>query len=313
MVKPTSIIGHQDIIKYFNQVIAADHLAHCYLFYGPTHVGKTAVLSRLVQKLIGDVVDVDLERPEVLASRYPNFYYLKVQEDKSEISVDDVRDFRSRLSLGAFGKGRKIAVIFQGEALNASSSNALLKLLEEPTQDTIIFILSNRGDSIMPTIRSRAVAIEFHPVPVIEQLEQFKQYGTAADLEDIVKAAAGKPGLALSYLNNRSEFDTMIGRSNELADVMFMSNDRLITFFNNQDISEDFFDQLMMVLRDAMLVGTGVESAVNLKPLLPKYRQLIADNNIMRLTSLLSAVEKLRSSPLYLNQELQLDNTFINI
>lgn len=307
------LIGHQDIIQYFDQVISADHLAHCYLFYGPAHVGKTAVLSRLVQELIGDVVDVDLERPEVLASRYPNFYYLKVQEDKSEISVDDVRDFRARLSLGAFGKGRKIAVIFQGESLNASSSNALLKLLEEPTQDTTIFILSNRGDSIMPTIKSRAVSIEFHPVPVLEQLEHFKQHLAGADLEDMVKAAAGKPGLALSYLNNRSEFDTMIGRSNELVDVLSMGNDQLIAFFGNQDITEDFYDHLMMVLRDVMLVSAGVESAVNIRILLPKYRQLIADNNSVRLAQLLSAVERLRSTPLYLNQELQLDNTFINI
>lgn len=313
MVKPISIIGHQEIINYFDQVISADHLANCYLFYGPTHVGKTAVLGQLVQKLIGDVADVNLEQPEILASRYPNFYYLKVQEDKSEISVDDVRDFRSRLSLGALGKGRKIAVIFQGEALNSSSSNALLKLLEEPTQNTTIFILSNRGDSIMPTIRSRAVSIEFHPVPVSVQLRQLSQYGKSDDLENIVKAASGKPGLALSYLNNRPEFDTMIGRSNELVDVLLMGNDQLITFFSNQDITEDFYDHLMMVLRDLMLVGAGVDEAVNISPLLPKYRQLISGNQASRLANLLSAVEKLRSSPLYLNQELQLDNTFINI
>lgn len=313
MVKPISIIGHQEIIKYFDQVIAADHLAHCYLFFGPAHVGKTAVLSNLVQKLIGDVAEVDLEHPENLASRYPNFYYLTVQEDKSEISVDDVREFRSRLSLGALGKGKKIAVIFQGEALNSSSSNALLKLLEEPTQDTIIFILSSRGDAIMPTIRSRAVAIEFHPVPVSIQLSDIQTKKEVLDMEDIIRSSAGKPGLALTYLKKRSEFDTMIERSVELLEVLNMTDDQLITFFGNQDITDDFYDHLMMVLRDAMLVTTGNENAINLKSLLPRYRELTAGNNAQRLSQLLASIEKLRSTPLYLNQELQLDNTFINI
>ena len=45
--------------------------------------------------------------------------------------------------------------------MNINSTNALLKILEEPPQNSLFFIISHNKDSIIPTIKSRCLNLQF--------------------------------------------------------------------------------------------------------------------------------------------------------
>src|SRR5439155_23785955 len=64
----------------------------------------------------------------------------------------------------AMGRG-KVFVIEQAELLNTQAQNAMLKTLEEPLGRTLIILLTDQPDVLLPTIRSRCQLLRFSPLP----------------------------------------------------------------------------------------------------------------------------------------------------
>lgn len=66
-------------------------------------------------------------------------------------------------SLSAYGDGRKVFVVWQPEKMNPEAANRLLKVIEEPFEDTLFLFISNNPGEILPTIRSRLQDVRFRP------------------------------------------------------------------------------------------------------------------------------------------------------
>lgn len=70
------------------------------------------------------------------------------------ISVDQVRKAGYWLRFSGYGK-KKIVIIENSENMNESARNSLLKLLEEPPENSFFFLLTKRPGEIIPTVKSR--------------------------------------------------------------------------------------------------------------------------------------------------------------
>lgn len=75
--------------------------------------------------------------------------------EKKDITVDTVRDLAEFAVQTAQLGPRKVAVVWPADNLNASSGNALLKILEEPPRDTHLLLCTERWSRLLPTVRSR--------------------------------------------------------------------------------------------------------------------------------------------------------------
>ncbi|HXA02900.1 MAG TPA: hypothetical protein VNW99_12975 [Cytophagaceae bacterium] len=75
------------------------------------------------------------------------------------ISVDESRNILKSLVLKSFEAEYKILILWLPEMMNASSANAILKVLEEPPSKTIFLLVSNNPDKIITTILSRTQLI----------------------------------------------------------------------------------------------------------------------------------------------------------
>lgn len=71
------------------------------------------------------------------------------------IGVDQSQEILKKLSLKAFEGKYKVMVIWMAEEMNLQCSNKLLKILEEPPQNTVFILLAESVDRILPTILSR--------------------------------------------------------------------------------------------------------------------------------------------------------------
>ncbi len=82
------------------------------------------------------------------------------EDAKRNIRVEAVRSLISWIYEGSvFGKG-KVAVVSRGQCLSESSANALLKTFEEPAEDTLMIILTEKFEDLPATLLSRAFKIE---------------------------------------------------------------------------------------------------------------------------------------------------------
>ncbi len=91
---------------------------------------------------------------------HPNLYSIFLDDDKNSISINQIREMMKFANKSSFNNKYKIICITKSEFLNKSSSNSLLKILEEPSRNIIFLILQNSKNKNLKTIQSRC--IKFH-------------------------------------------------------------------------------------------------------------------------------------------------------
>lgn len=195
------VIGHTKIREYLAAGLRNKTLGHAYALCGPAHVGKNAVARECAASLLG-------VNEEQLAT-HPDFYTLsraldeKTGKRKSEITVAQARALRERLQQRSWAAGYHVAIIEEADFLNSESSNALLKILEEPPQQSLIFLLAHSDDALLPTIRSRVSVLFARRVALAELRAALIQLYSPAVVERVLPFAAGLPGRALTLLQDQ--------------------------------------------------------------------------------------------------------------
>ena len=116
---------------------------------------------------------------------------------KREITVDDVRQGIQFLSLKSAPDKWRILIINPADKMNENAANALLKLLEEPAERSIIFLLCQNLGKILPTIKSRCRKIKLRPLSIKALSDYIKvKYPAAEDVDLIAELSDGSFGLA---------------------------------------------------------------------------------------------------------------------
>ncbi|EKE86956.1 DNA polymerase III subunit delta' [Idiomarina xiamenensis] len=133
------------------------------------------------------------------AGTHPDFY--RLGEADARIGVDDIRQLSTRLSSTANQGQSKVALLMRAEQMTDAAANALLKTLEEPTDDTYIVVAPSRYGQLLPTIASRLQRYQVQP-PKRDILQQWlAQYsGQVAIDESVLQRFTERPLAALAYL-----------------------------------------------------------------------------------------------------------------
>lgn len=105
------------------------------------------------------------------AGSHPDYQAVYSDEGKA-IPIDTIRSVSTLLTLKSQLAAQQVVIIAPADKMNRFSANSLLKTLEEPTPDTLLMLVTNRPDSLLPTIRSRCQMITFHR-PALEQATQW--------------------------------------------------------------------------------------------------------------------------------------------
>ncbi len=137
-------LKNQHLIKLFENAYKCERIAHAYLFWGGEFDEKLKLVERLK-----DLLKID------------DFDVIRIRPEKEEISINQIRNAKKQLSLSPFSGIYKLAVIEGAEKMNGSAANALLKLLEEPKENTILILISEMPDLLPKTIISRVQEVRF--------------------------------------------------------------------------------------------------------------------------------------------------------
>ncbi len=207
-MEPAALIGHQAVWQYLTHVYEAGRLGHAYLLSGPAHVGKATLAQQMVARLLcteaaagQPACDTCSACRQVASRAHPDLCWLEPLADKALVSIDQVRELISFTQLTALG-GRWRAVVIENVAqLTAEAANALLKVLEEPPQGVVFWLLDHHEGTLLGTLRSRCVPLALGLVPQLELQTALERRGLApAPAAEFARQSAGRPGLALSLL-----------------------------------------------------------------------------------------------------------------
>lgn len=183
--------------------------SHALMLVGPTGSGKGVLAASLAETV--------LELPTGKLADHPYALIIAPGADDKSIGIDTVRQLEQFLSLKVPGKTAhdRVVIIEDAQLLTLEAQNALLKLLEEPPDGTVLILTVDHERAMLPTIRSRALAIPVGRLgrPALER--HFADQGfKSSDIQQAYAVSAGLPGLMTALLN---ESDHPLAQATERA------------------------------------------------------------------------------------------------
>lgn len=180
---------------------ARARLPHALLLQGQEGLGKRVFALRFARMLLcADAADEGAcgrckNCHLVDAGNHPDLMRIGVEEERSAITVDQIRAITDFLSLKPHTAAHKVVIVAPAELMNLNAANALLKLLEEPPASGVFLLVSSRPMRLPATVRSRCVPITFRPPPAaLAQTWLATRLGRQDDMALI--QAGGAPYLA---------------------------------------------------------------------------------------------------------------------
>lgn len=187
-----------------------DRLPHGLLFCGPPGVGKGILALQLAQRLLcatpnGLAACGSCSACQLFnAGTHPDVISLEPEEEGKTLTVDQVRKLSQSLELKPqFGQYRVI-LINPADRLNRNAANALLKTLEEPGDNNIIILVTDRPSALPITISSRCQTLNVALPDSQTALNWLKTKTDNKNPETLLKISNGAPLKALTLADSAS-------------------------------------------------------------------------------------------------------------
>jgi DNA polymerase III subunit delta' len=202
-----SLIDQKSAVTNLTAVIRRENVPHAILFTGIEGVGKqTAALTFVMacnciehrtahysseastDKATGSCGKCRSCR-KIISGNHPDIIFIK--PSGTFIKISQIRKLCDQLVLKPYEEGYRAVIISDAGAMNKESGNALLKLLEEPPERTVLILTALQTTDLLPTIVSRCRHIRFNPVSK-ENIASFltERHGVDEDRANIIASMA---------------------------------------------------------------------------------------------------------------------------
>ncbi|WP_019037332.1 ATP-binding protein [Psychroflexus tropicus] len=238
----------------------------------------------------------------VLSNPYQTLYdwymHIGIEKKQGSINVDEAADVVKSLSLKSYEGGPKIMIMWCADKLNTSASNKLLKLIEEPPQNTYFILITDSPEDILQTIRSRCQRLDFPPLGEADLVKGLlaKFDMTKNEAIKIAQQADGSFSKALHLAEHNSDdekfeqwFITWVrsafkakGNKHVVSDLLNWSE---ALASETRETQKRFLNYCIQFFRQALLNHYHVKPLVFIEPYdsnfkFDKFSQFISGHNI---------------------------------
>lgn len=203
---------HGGVLAQLRSAWTSKRFPHALLIAGPDGVGKRELAAWLSCAVLcersQDALDCCAECAScklIAAGSHPDLLWVSPEEDKQQVSVDQIRATCERLSKTSYRQGYKIAVVHPAHQMTVNAANSLLKTLEEPSSQTLLILLTSQPSGLPPTVRSRCQQVAIRRPTSEESLVWLRAEAPDASNAALLEFAGGAPLRAVEYADGRFE------------------------------------------------------------------------------------------------------------
>lgn len=325
------IIGHQRPIKWLQTAVKTNHLGHAYLFHGEPAIGKQSTAMALTQLLhcehpqndsTPDACGTCRSCHQVEQAIHPDCLFIQPEDGQKQnpkIKIDQIRAIEHLVIYRPLVGSHKVCLIDDADTMTIEAANALLKTLEDPPDHCLFFLISSRPEYLLPTIRSRCIALRFAPLP-INDLDEFLTQHTVMESNDTTLVSAfseGRLGQAIHLdpeeikIKLRQYWALLFGEPLTSAAQVFDMSESLVKA--NQVLEAIYWFQL--ALRDVLLIALD-ESKTPIfyqaqEHIIQQLAQHITPSSLIELLQELHQLE--RGQQRNLNMQIGLEQFFFHL
>jgi DNA polymerase-3 subunit delta' len=272
------IKGHTKPIGILKSYLKDFLLDGSYLFIGPEGIGKKLVAKTLSKALNCEVHTLDScdNCPACLKidkNQHPDVYMIDSstpivktfeqassysdRADSDAIRINHIRQLQKNIVLKPYEGKKKVFIIDNAHNLTPDASNAFLKILEEPPQNSLIILISAKPQLLFKTIISRCKTVRFWSLARTELKEILKKdYGLDDSMTHFLAYfCEGKMGHAL-----RLKDTDILRDKNRVIDefTIFKNHSSKSLAMQNRDDVRSYLNILATWFRDICLIKTGM-------------------------------------------------------
>lgn len=190
----------------------------------------------------------------------PDIHLIEPEEQGKQIKIETIRDLVSKSVLSVTDSKYRVFIIDPADAMNAASTNALLKTLEEPVSGTLLLLVSSFPDRLPATIKSRCQVVRFQLPQSSDALqwlsEQIELDPGEVDL--LLQAAGGAPLKALEmyhqerlqpYLQALDDFLSLVSGSKDPVQIA--------AIWHKAENSGSYLDYMAAWMHDLIRLKSG--------------------------------------------------------
>ena len=251
-----SLYGHSEAEARFLEAFRSDRLHHAWLIIGSRGIGKATLAWRIARYILIDArlreesrgISAGLSRDSLevpgghlvtrrmIALSEPGMRLIRRPYDKKSkrlrkfITVGEVRRLKSFFELTSTDGLPRVVIIDSADEMNASASNALLKVLEEPPENSYFFLISHSPSCLLPTVRSRCRTLKCSPLSkddITKVLNHAARPFSVAKIDSLAELACGSVGEAVQLLDE-SGLETYTQLVELVAEAPGMARHRVI-------------------------------------------------------------------------------------
>ena len=226
------------------------------------------------------------------------FESINVGNRQGLISIADIENLRRKINLKAFNGGARVCIVWGVEKMSSQASNAFLKILEEPPDNTFFLLIAESQEEVLPTIVSRCQITNLGPIDNSSLMDVIEK--KTDDPEGLVTKAQGNYNDLLNLISNDQdkEYESLLieglrkafkVNKNKKLIIDLMSWSSSLCKFGKEE-QKTFLKYGIQFFRDAYLLNYSLDDIVSFRSKtnfdLSRIAPYINDKNINELVSL---------------------------
>ncbi len=192
------LINQRHACSLLRGALQSGHVAHAYLFVGPSGVGRLTTARAFAQALLCASGDDDAcgrcaACRKVENGAHPDLRIIspggrtETGAERRAVGIDQIRELKRDAAYPPYEARWKVFIVEDAEAMRAEAANGLLKIVEEPPPGIVIILIAESISGVIPTLVSRSQVVRF-------------SFVSASEIAQALTARAGVPAGRARYL-----------------------------------------------------------------------------------------------------------------
>jgi len=268
------LIENENLVNMLTDNYVNKSLPNSLIIHGDKGIGKSTFSFFLIKNIYSALTSNNSNSHHINLinnNSHPNIKHIqKVFDDKNNkfknyIIIDQVRSLENFIHQSSFDNFPKFIIIDSADDLNLNAANALLKVLEEPKNNTYFILITHQISTLLPTIRSRCVKFNFKK-PSFEGFNKIllshNDNLKSEEISFLFDLSSGSPGLALE-LFSESIKDTYITIIEILSEKKFLSSKVINLSASVSSYSNEKFKNYIFIIKFILITILKINVGCN--------------------------------------------------
>ncbi|MEE1280167.1 MAG: hypothetical protein UHH95_04980 [Oscillospiraceae bacterium] len=269
------LIGKEEAYKSISSQIDSGKLPHALMIVGDKGIGKKtfadAVCKRLFCESEADTCNSSCNAClKIEKGIHPDIFKIYPAGKSETIGVNEIAPIKKHLYIKPNDSAYKIFIIYNAERMNRFAQNAMLKMIEEPPEDSFFIFTCKNAQALLPTVRSRVTVLRLAPARLEDVKAELVRRFPEKPQNELSRAAelsCGNIGLAIELCED-SEIEKLYDDAANVAKAACDKDRALLCLYfgkysKKKEMALRLVSLLKLIFRDISALKAGDDTSLS--------------------------------------------------